>query len=166
MTNYREHGVPPELFESTKRQLIAGQELSRNSISRLASDWADTIARRPRAVDRLRTGTDRTRDPGRRQPRCAKRYLDVNHAIIGSLTPSANASQSGAAAAARTMARENPLGKQTTDHAPPGVGGTRCCTTSRCRRSSLDPHAVKLANGITLIVQPETISDSVFVYGA
>ena len=32
--------------------------------------------------------------------------------------------------------------------------------------SSLSPQQTKLANGITLIVQPETISDSVFVYGS
>ena len=32
--------------------------------------------------------------------------------------------------------------------------------------SSLAPQQTKLANGITLIVQPETISDSVFVYGS
>ncbi|MBD5655046.1 MAG: insulinase family protein, partial [Candidatus Eremiobacteraeota bacterium] len=35
-------GVPDELFESTKRRLIADQELSRNSIASLASDWATT----------------------------------------------------------------------------------------------------------------------------
>jgi zinc protease len=41
---YAEHGVPRELFESTRRRSIAEQELSRNSISALASDWATTIS--------------------------------------------------------------------------------------------------------------------------
>jgi zinc protease len=44
LTGYAEHGVPRELFESTRRQLIVGQEESRNSISALASDWATTVA--------------------------------------------------------------------------------------------------------------------------
>ena len=42
--DYAEHGVPRELFETTKRQSISNQEHSRNSISALASDWATTIA--------------------------------------------------------------------------------------------------------------------------
>jgi zinc protease len=162
MTNYRDHGVPAELFESTKRRLIADQELSRNSISSLASDWADTIAvdREPSiAYEQQLIGRVTLADVNR----VAKRYLDVNHAVIGALTPSAGASQSAAPNPAG-LSRENPLGKdQTVTHLPDW--GNALVHDVNVPNTGLAPVQAKLANGITLIVQPETISDTVFVYG-
>jgi zinc protease len=163
MTNYREHGVPAELFESTKRRLIADQELSRNSISSLASDWADTIAvdREPSiAYEQELIGRITLADVDR----VAKNYFDVNHAVIGSLTPSANASQSEPPAPAGAT-RENPLGKQPTITHLPEWGNALLRDVS-VPAASFTPQQLKLANGITLIVQPETISDTVFVYGS
>ena len=163
MTNYRDHGIPPDLFAATKRRLIADQELSRNSISSLASDWADTIA-----VDREPSIAYEQELIGRvtlaEVNRVAKRYLDVNHAIIGSLTPSANASQSAAPAPAGQN-RENPLGKQPTITHLPAWGNALVHDVS-VPRAKLTARSTKLANGITLIVQPETISDTVFIYGS
>jgi zinc protease len=162
LTNYREHGVPAELFESTKRRLIADQELSRNSIGSLASDWADTIAvdREPSiAYEQELIGRVTLADVNR----VARTYLDVNHAIIGSLTPSVGASQSEPPAPAGGT-RENPLGKQqTVTHLPDW--GAALVHDVNVPAANLAPQQIKLANGITLIVQPETISDSVFVYG-
>ena len=86
MNDYRVHGVPRDLFESTKRRLIADQELSRNSIGSLASDWADTIAldREPSiAYEQELIGRVTLDDVNR----VAKQYLDINHAVVGSLTP-------------------------------------------------------------------------------
>jgi zinc protease len=163
MTNYREHGVPAELFESTKRRLIADQELSRNSIESLASDWADTIAvdREPSiAYEQQLIGRVTLADVNR----VAKAYFDINHAIVGSLTPSAGASQSEPAAPAGAT-RENPLGKQPAITHLPDWGNALLRDVSVPAETST-PQAVKLANGITLIVQPETISDTVFVYGS
>jgi zinc protease len=163
LTNYRDHGVPPELFESTKRRLIADQELSRNSIASLASDWADTIAvdREPSiAYEQELIGRITLADVNR----VAKQYLDVNHAVIGSLTPSAGASQSAPPAPAGAT-RENPLGKQApVTHLPDW--GTALVRDVTVPPASLTPQEAKLSNGMTLIVQPETISDTVFVYGA
>jgi len=162
MTNYRDHGVPAELFESTKRRLIADQELSRNSISSLASDWADTIAvdREPSiAYEQELIGRVTLADVNR----VAKKYLDVNHAVIGALTPSAGASQSAAPAPAG-LSRENPLGKEPmVTHLP--AWGNALVHDVAVPDTGLAPVQSKLANGITLIVQPETISDTVFVYG-
>jgi zinc protease len=162
MTNYRDHGVPAELFESTKRRLIADQELSRNSIESLASDWADTIAvdREPSiAYEQQLIGRVTLADVNR----VAKRYLDVNHAVIGALTPSAGATQSAAPAPAG-LGRENPLGKEpTVTHLPDW--GNALVHDVTVPNTGLAPVQSKLANGITLIVQPETISDTIFVYG-
>jgi len=163
LTNYRDHGVPEELFTSTKRRLIADQELSRNSIASLASDWADTIAvdKEPSiAYEQELIGRITLADVNR----VAKRYLDVDHAVIGSLTPSANASQSAAPAPAGGN-RENPLGKEPTVTHLPDWGNALVHDVS-VPSAGLNPQQTKLANGITLIVQPESISDAVFVYGS
>jgi zinc protease len=163
MNDYRAHGVPRDLFESTKRRLIADQELSRNSIGSLASDWADTIAldREPSiAYEQELIGRVTLEDVNR----VAKQYLDINHAVVGSLTPAVGASQSQPPAPAGGT-RENPLGKQPAITHLPGWG-TALVHDVSIPAASLSPQSSKLPNGITLIVQPETISDSVFVYGS
>ena len=136
--------------------------MSRNSIGSLASDWADTIAvdREPSiAYEQELIGRVTLADVNR----VAKKYLDVSHAVIGSLTPSANASQSAPPAPAGAT-RENPLGKQPAVTRLPDWGNALIHNVN-VPSANLAPQQSKLPNGITLIVQPETISDSVFVYG-
>ena len=161
-TQYARHGVPRELFETTKRQTIAGQELSRNSISALASDWATTIA------DDGEPSIEREQELIANVSladvnRVAKRYLDVRSAIVGALTPSANASQS-APPAPPPQGPEKPLGAQ-----PPVTQlpdwASDLVSNIVVPPSSLAPKQMKLSNGMRLIVQPETISDSVFLFG-
>jgi zinc protease len=163
MTSYAQHGVPAELFEATKRRLIAQQELSRNSITELASDWSDTIAldgqpsiAREQQLIAAVTLADVNR--------VAKKYLDIHHAIIGSLTPSATANQAALAAPAG-VTKENPLNAEpAVTHLP--AWAEPLVSNLAVPASRLAPVVSKLPNGITLIVQPETISDSVFVYGS
>ena len=160
---YARHGVPRELFETTKRQTIAGQELSRNSISALASDWATTIA------DDGEPSIEREQELIAAVSladvnRVAKRYLDVRSAIVGALTPSANASQS-APPAPPPQGPEKPLASQ------PSVTHLPDWASDLVRNivvppTSLAPKQMKLSNGMTLIVQPESISDSVFLFGS
>jgi zinc protease len=163
ITGYAQHGVPPDLFEATKRRLIAEQELSRNSITALASDWADTIAldgETSIAHEQELIGEVTLADVNR----AAKRYLDVNHAIIGALTPSASAN--GAAPPGPAAAtKENPLGTEPAVTKLPDWAAPLVRDLS-VPPSRLAPVVTTLPNGITLIVQPETISDSVFVYGS
>ncbi|HZO93645.1 MAG TPA: pitrilysin family protein [Candidatus Baltobacteraceae bacterium] len=162
LTSFVQHGVPRELFESTKRQLITGQEESRNSISALASDWATTIAldKEPSIAREQQLIADVTLA---QVNRAAKRYLDVRHAIVGELTPSASASQSAAPTAAQ-VGQEKPLAAQPASTALP-AWAQKLVRDTQVPPAPPTPARMKLANGITLIVQPETISDSVFVYG-
>jgi zinc protease len=160
---YAEHGVPRDLFESTKHQLIAEQEQSRNSITALAADWATTIAQddEPSIAREQQLLGAITLD---QVNRAAKRYLDPRHAIVGELTPSASASQN-AAATAPQQGTEKPLHVQSAVTALP-PWGEALIHDVQVPTSRLAPTTMKLANGITLIVQPETISDSVFLYGS
>lgn len=163
LARYARDGVPRDLFESTKRRLIASQEFSRNSITELASDWADTIAldgepsiAREQQLIAAVTLAD--------VDRVAKRYLDVDHAIIGALTPSANAS-SAKAPAPPEQTRENPLQSRAPSFRVPGWA-TNLVHDVHVPSPTLVPQETKLPNGITLIIQPEAISNSVFVFGS
>ena len=160
---YATNGVPRELFETTKRQSIADQELSRNSISSLASDWATTIA----LDDEPSIAREQQLLAGvtlADVDRVAKRYLDPAHAIVGELTPSADATQN-APPAAPSSGPERPLGAQEpVTHLPSWA-------MDLIQHPTVPPADVaavrtKLPNGMTVIVRPTTISDSVFAYGA
>ncbi len=162
VTEYARHGVPQELFESTKRRLIADQEQSRNSIEALASDWATTIALDgepsiAREQELLAQVTLADVD------RVAKRYLDVRHAIVGALSPSPGASQNAAPSAPQQV-QEKPLDLRPVSSRLPDWA-QQLVEHVEAAPSKLSPVQTTLPNGITLIVQPETISDSVFLYG-
>lgn len=159
---YALHGVPRDLFESTKKQLIVGQEQSRNSITALASDWATTIA------------LDREPSIAREQQliqavtladvnRVAKTYFDPQHAIVGALTPSANASQNAPPAVPQQSA-EKPLAVKPAVTKLPDWADALVQHVA-VPPTTIAPTRMTLTNGITLIVQPESISDSVFVFG-
>ncbi len=162
VTGFARRGVPRELFETTKRQAISGQELSRNSISALASDWATTIAldREPSIAREQQLIADVTLADVNR---VARRYLDPAHAIVGALTPSAGASND-APIAPPQQGPENPLGVQPPVTQLPDWAGELIKNVT-VPQSGLAPTETKLANGIRLIVAPEGISDSVEVFG-
>jgi zinc protease len=163
LDGYARDGIPNELFQTTKRQLISGQEESRNSISALASDWATTIAvdREPSIAHEQELIANVTLAD---VDRVAKKYFRPQEAIVGALTPSANASQS-APAAPPQQGPEKPLAAQPpVTHLPDWA--SRLVEHIAVPAASGSPGKVKLSNGITLVVQPETISDSVFLYGS
>lgn len=162
LTAYAQHGIPRELFETTKRKLITGQEESRNSIEALASDWSTTIAldREPSIAHEQQLIANVTLAD---VDLVAKRYLDVRHAIVGELTPSSDASQN-APPAPTQQGPEKPLNAQPPVTTLPDWA-EQLVQHIAAPPAPKAPVQTKLANGITLIVQPETISDSVFLYG-
>jgi zinc protease len=163
LTNFAQVGVPPELFATTKRRLIADQELSRNTIESLASDWATTIAddNEPSIAHEQDLIAAVTLDEVNQT---AREFLDGRHAIVGALTPSATASQDRAPGPP-PAGPEKPLDTQSPVSRLP-AWASDLVQHVVVPPSSLSPVQTKLDNGITLIVQPETISDSVFVYGS
>jgi zinc protease len=158
------HGIPAELFETTKRHAIVGQELGRNSISSLASDWATTIALDDEpsiAREQELLASVTLADVNR----AAKRYLDPSHAIIGALTPSANATQSALPAPAQ-RGPEKPLEVQSAVTTLPAWGKALVDNVALPATAESPPARTRLANGITLIVRPARISDTVLAYGS
>jgi zinc protease len=160
---YAAHGVPAELFETTKRQSIVNQELSRNSISALANDWATTIALdgEPSISHEQELLAQVTLADVNR---VARRYLDVNHCIVGALTPSAGASVNGPPAPAQ-RGPEKPLDAQNAVTKLPAWGEDLVHEVA-VPPAPEAPVRTKLSNGITLIVRSTQISDSVLAYGS
>jgi zinc protease len=160
LANETTNGVASDLVEAAKRREIASVELQRNSIMGLAMEWSQAVAVEGRRspdedVEAIRQVT--VADVNR----VAAKYLDLNQAVTAILTP-------------------QPSGKPLS---PKGFGGAESFTpahpepvklpawaeqtTSRLEvpRSTLKPIVTNLPNGLQLIIQPESISDSVSVYG-
>ena len=87
LAGYAEKGVPPELVEAARKGEIAGAEFQQNSISDLASIWAQALAAEGRTsptelVDAMKKVT--VEDVNR----VAKKYLTMSDAIVATLKPS------------------------------------------------------------------------------
>ena len=94
--------------------------------------------------------------------RAARKYVDMEHAVVAVLTPES----SGKATAARTHGPG--VESFTPTHVkpvklPPWVEKT--LTRLEIPKSGVNPSVTVLPNGLTLIVQPESVSDTVSVYG-
>ena len=159
--NYAAHGVPRELFETTKRRVIADQELSRNSITELASDWSDVIA-----VDN-ETSIQHEQELLRGVTladvnRIAKKYFVASHAIIGALRPSLGGSSEPPSTGDKGKEAPLPLRPPTT--ALPSWAQPLISNIS-APPPALAPTDVRLSNGLRLIVRPTNVAHTVFVFG-
>jgi len=154
------NGVSADLVEAAKRREIIIAELQKNSVSGLASAWSTAVAVEGRNspdddINLLRAVTADDVN------RVAKKYLDFDHAIGAILTPTpsdkpiSSKSFGGGESLVSTKNANVTLpswAKKITEQLP--VPAT-----------TLNPYVTNLANGIKLIVQPETISDTITVSG-
>ena len=153
-------GFDADLVEAAKRREIFSAESQKNSVSGLASAWSGAVAIEGRNSpdDDINAFRKVTVDDVNR---VAKQYLDFDHAIGAILSPQASdkpiSSKSFGGAENFTASKSTNVklpawARKLTDKLPAAV-------------STLTPFTTNLANGITLIVQPETVSDTVSVYG-
>ncbi len=154
------NGVSAELVEAAKRREILSAELQKNSIDGLASAWSTAVAIENRNspdddIKLFRAVTAADVD------RVAKKYLDFDHAISAILTPTpsdkpiSGKSFGGGESLVSSAGADVKLpdwAQKITEGLPVPV-------------STLDPFVTNMPNGIKLIVQPETVSDSVSIYG-
>jgi len=154
-------GVPAELVAAAKLQERSDAQMQRNSIGELASVWSDALA-----IYGLSSPDDDLRRieqvTAADVNRVARKYLDLDHAVTGVMQP-------------RGSGRPVPEGG--------GFGGHEAISLGEAHQTALPPWAAKalgrltvppstlrpvvstLPNGLTLIVQPEDVSDTVSVYG-
>ncbi|HVM48974.1 MAG TPA: pitrilysin family protein [Candidatus Acidoferrum sp.] len=154
------NGVPADLVEAAKRRELTSEELQKNSVFGLGMEWSQAVALEGRQspqedIDAIRRVT--VADVNR----VAREYLSLDHAVSAILTP-------------------QPSGKPVSSR---GFGGTETFTPTHVTKtklprwaeqavnelkippSTLNPVVTTLPNGLQVIVQPSTISDTVSVYG-
>jgi zinc protease len=159
VADYVSNGIPQDLVDASKRQLIAQAEFNKNSISGLAGAWSEALAVQGASspddeVAAINKVTKADVDAA------ARKYLVNNTAVVGILTPR----NSGKPTAGKGFGgTENFTPKQTTAVALPDWASVTAQVS--VPPSNLTPVEKVLPNGIHLIVQNETVSPTVTVIG-
>jgi len=160
LSSVKNHGVPADMVEAAKRHKEADAELEKNSVSGLAFAWSRALAVEGRGspeddVNAIRKVS--VEDVNR----LARTYIDLDHSITAILTP-------------------EPSGKPVLSK---GFGGPESFTPRQVTpvklpdwakeslkrltipTSTLNPVVSVLPNGIKLIVQGESVSNTISIYG-
>lgn len=153
-------GFPADLVEAAKRQELTNSELQKNSVFGLAMAWSQAVA-----VEGRQSPTDDLKaiqavtvaDVNR----VARRYLDPNQAIVAILTPEV----SGQPAAGKSPGGVENLMPKHVESVKLPDWAQQALQRLSVPKSTLNPTVTTLPNGLRLIVQPATISDTVSVYG-
>ncbi len=154
-------GLPPDLVEAAKKMRRTRAELKKNSVLGLAETWSDALAlegkespeETVRAIERVSVDEVNA---------AARKYLDMEHAVVSVLTPES----SGKAMPGKTGGRR--VESFTPTHVKPvELPGWAEAALKRLEipKSTVNPAVTVLPNGLKLIVQPESVSDTVCVFG-
>ena len=153
-------GFPSDLVEAAKRQEVTQAELQKNSVFGLALAWSQAVA-----VEGRQSPTDDIKAiqavTVNDVNRVARRYLDPNAAIVAILTPQA----SGQPTASKPPGGIESFTPKHTESVELPDWAKKALERLAVPASTLNPVVTTLPNALKLIVQPETISDTVSVYG-
>ncbi|MGH9396946.1 MAG: M16 family metallopeptidase [Terriglobia bacterium] len=154
------NGVPADLVAASKRGELTAAELQKNSVAGLASAWSQAVAIEGRqspdedvaAIERV-TVDDVNR--------VARQYLSFDHAIFAVLTPA----PSGKPISSKTFGgQESFAPKQVKPVALPSWA-VKALNRLEAPEPVTHPLVSVLPNGIKLIVQPESVSNTISVFG-
>jgi zinc protease len=156
-----EKGLPIELVQAAKLARRTKAELQKNSALGLAMAWSDALTLEGkdspeatvRAVEQVSVEDVN---------RVARKYLNLEQAIVTILTP----------ASSGTPVASKPGGNGAESLAPAHTKPSllppwadKALKRLEIPHSTVHPVVTTLPNGLTLIVQPESVSDTVSVYG-
>jgi zinc protease len=156
-----QQGVPPELVAAAKLQERRQAEFQKNSIEGLASIWADAVALYgldSPEEDLARIEKVSVQDVNR----VARKYLDLGHAVSAVMIPQGTGrpvAASGGFGGQESISLGEAHPTQLPDWARAAL------ERLEVKPSSIQPMVSTLSNGLTLIVQPEDVSDTVSVFG-
>ena len=161
IAGYVEKGISADLVEATKRREVAEAEFRRNSISGLAAEWSQALAVEGRGsvdddIEAIKKVT--VADVNR----VAKKYLINNNAIVVVMTPR----ESGEAVASQSpRSGGESFAPAQTKVVPLPTWAKKALSPLAVPTSTVNPIDTVLPNGLRLIIQPETISETVSVFG-
>jgi zinc protease len=155
-------GVPADLVAAAKLQERRETEFLKNSIAGLASVWSDAVAlyglsSPEEDLERIQKVT--VADVNR----VARKYLDFDHAISAVMVPQGSGPPTRAASGGFGGQESISLGEAK----PTALPAWAQAAVSRLTVPAETTHPIvtRLPNGLTLIVQPEDVSDTVSVFG-
>jgi zinc protease len=154
------NGVPEDLVEAAKRREIADAEFQRNSVSGLAMEWSTAVAIEGRNspeddVNAIRRVT--VADVNR----VARESLSMDHAVTAVLTPQ----PSGKAVSTKSFGGTESFASSQTTGAKLPDWAESAMNRLDIPKLTVNPVVTNLPNGLKLIIQPESVSDTVCVYG-
>ena len=156
----RTKGVPADLVEAAKRQEVAAAEFHKNSISGLAMEWSNALAVEGRESpdDDIRAMQQVTVADVNR---VASHYLNADAAISAILTPQ----PSGQPVSASSFAGTESFASKENKPVQLPEWARKTAERLSIPESTVHPTVMTFANGVKLIVQPESISDTISVAG-
>ncbi len=154
------NGLSADLVEASKRHEIADAEFQKNSVSGLAQAWSNALAieHRNSPDDDVKMMEKVTVQDVNR---VAREYLNDNHAIVTVLTPQA----SGKPVSSKGFGGAESFTPKETKNVPLPKWAEKAVGRLAVPHSTVNPTVSMLPNGIKLIVQPESISNTVTVMG-
>jgi len=161
IAGYVKNGVPADLVEASKRHELADYEFQKNSISGLASVWSEALAvnKRSSPEEDIRAIQKVTVADVNR---VAKEFLVNDTALTAILTPR----PSGKPVASKGFGGGESFAPKEVKSVALPEWAQKVLAAQRVPPSNLSPTVTVLPNGLRLIVQPETISPTVGVYGS
>jgi zinc protease len=154
------NGLSRDLVEAEKRHELSNFEFQKNSVSGLASIWSEALAAEGKqSPDEDLIGLQKvTVDDVNR---VAMKYLDTDHAIYAVLTPQSSGKpiSKDSFGGKESFAPKNPKAVELPGWAAKALG--RLSVPS----SVVNPDVTVFPNGLKLIVQPETVSNTISLFG-
>ncbi|MEY2168151.1 MULTISPECIES: M16 family metallopeptidase [unclassified Rhodanobacter] len=154
-------GIDPALVDAAKRKAIADLEFKKNSVDGLANAWSHALAfQDAESPDAIKAAIEAVTPAA--VDALAKQTFDHAHAITAILTPES----SGKPVAGKGFGGAESFASTPDKPVQLPAWAEQAFAKLEVPKSSLQPVAYTLPNGLKLIVQPETISDTVELYGA
>ncbi len=160
ISGYLKNGIPPDLVEAAKRREITEAELQKNSVSGLAAAWSQALAvegRNSPEDDINAIKKVRVEDVNQ----AARKYLIEKNMITAILTPR----PSGSPVVAKGFRGKESFASKYTKPAKLPGWAKKAVAPPAIPSSHVNPVDMKLPNGLRLIIQPESISPTIGIYG-
>jgi zinc protease len=153
-------GIDPTLVEAAKRKAIAALEFEKNSVDGLANAWSHALAfQQLDSPDAMKQAIEAVTPAAVNA--LAKATFDPAHAVTAILTPES----SGKPVAGKGFGGAESFASSPDKPVTLPDWAAQAFAKLELPRSTLKPVSYTLTNGIRLIVQPESISDTVEVFG-
>ncbi|TAL74003.1 MAG: insulinase family protein [Rhodanobacter sp.] len=154
-------GIDPALVEAAKHKAVSDLEFKKNSVDGLANAWSHALAfQGADSPDAIKAAIEAVTPAAVNA--LAKQTFDPKHAITAILTPES----SGKPVAGKGFGGAESFSSTPDKPVELPTWAQAAFAKLAVPKSSLDPVSYTLPNGLRLIVQPETISDTVELYGS